>query len=413
MSSEVVSQTQAERARAIAAGETFFHPNLIPTHKRLPVAFTHGKGVWLFDEGGRRYLDMLAGIAVDTLGHADPRLVSAVSEQAGRVIHVSNNFHIPVQEQLAERLARLSGMEKAFFANSGAEANEAAIKLARAYGHRNGKVVPQIVVMEKAFHGRTLATLWAGGNTKIQAGFGPPVDGFVRVPFGNVEAIEQALDANPSVAAILLEPIQGEGGLHPLEPAVLDRIARLARSRNVLLMLDEVQTGIARTGKIFAFQHSSIVPDVMTLAKGLGGGLPIGACLVSGPAVDVFGVGSHGSTYGGNPLVCAAANAVLQAVEEDDLASRAVDVGNHVQALLRSRLSVPGVVEIRGRGLMIGIELDRPCSEIVRLSLDAGLLLSVTAERIIRLVPPLTITREEAEQGVDLLVPVILNFLRA
>ncbi|WP_423276642.1 aspartate aminotransferase family protein [Enterovirga sp. CN4-39] len=396
----------------MANGETYFHPNLIPTHKRLPVVFTHGQGVWLFDEANRRYLDMLAGIAVDTLGHADPRLVAAISDQASRMIHVSNGFHIPVQEQLAERLTRLSGMDKAFFCNSGAEANEAAIKLARLYGHRKGVDCPTIVVMDKAFHGRTLATLWAGGNTKIQTGFGPPVDGFVRIPFGNVSALEQALGRDPTIVAVFMEPIQGEGGLNLLDPAVLDQIAEVTRLHGALLMLDEVQTGVARTGRAFAFQHSSIKPDVMTLAKGLGGGVPIGACVVSGAAADVFGIGSHGSTYGGNPLVCAAANAVLAAVEADDLPTRARDVGDHIVSLLRARLAIPGVREVRGRGLMIGIELDRPCGDIVGLALEAGLLLSVTAERVVRIVPPLTISTGEAEHGVEILIQVVTEFLR-
>ncbi|TXL70628.1 aspartate aminotransferase family protein [Vineibacter terrae] len=406
------SEAQVARRAATDRGETYFHPNLIPTHKRLPIAFTHGQGVWLYDEKGRKYIDLLAGIAVDSLGHAHPRLAGAIADQAHKLIHVSNNFHIAIQERLAEQLARLSRMDKVFFANSGAEANEAAIKLARLHGHRKGIDRPRIVVMEKAFHGRTLATLWAGGNTKIQAGFGPPVDGFVRVPLGDVAAIERALAEDPGIVAVLLEVVQGEGGVNLLAPRVMKEIEALCAANGLLLMLDEVQTGIGRTGRFLAFQHADVAPDVVTLAKGLGGGVPIGACLVAAKAVDLFGVGAHGSTFGGNPLACAAATAVLDVIEEDDLCGNARVVGQYMAERLRERLAGPGVAEVRGLGLLIGIELEQPCPDLMRHALDAGVVLSVTADKVVRLVPPLTITRDEADYAMDRLVPVIKSAAR-
>lgn len=406
-----VQTAKAARLAAKARGEAYFHPNLVPTHKRQPISFTHGQGVWLHDEDGRQYIDLLAGIAVDSLGHAHPRLVEAIATQAGKLIHVSNNFHIPIQERLAERITRLSGMSQVFFANSGAEANEAAIKLARLYGHKKGIEAPRIAVMEKSFHGRTLATLWAGGNTKIQAGFGPPVEGFVRVPFGDVAALEGALSDDENIVAVLLEVVQGEGGVNLIEFEKLRQIERLCNERECLFMLDEVQTGIGRTGRHFAFQHAGVLPDVMVLAKGLGGGVPIGACVTAGRASGVFGVGTHGSTFGGNPLVCAAADAVLDVIETEDLCENARVVGAHFVEQLRLQLQHPGVRDVRGLGLLIGIELDRPCADLVRLSLDAGLVLSVTADKVVRLVPPLLISKDEADQAVAQLVPVIKSFL--
>ncbi len=403
------SEARADQRRV--RSEPYFHPNIIPTHKRQNVAFTHGEGVWLYDEEGRKYIDLLAGIAVDCLGHAHPKLVAAIADQAGKLIHVSNNFHIPVQEHLAERLARLSGMSQAFFANSGAEANEAAIKMARLYGHRKGIATPRIVVMEKAFHGRTLATLWAGGNAKIQEGFGPPVEGFVRVPFGDVSAIERAVAADGDIVAVHMEVVQGEGGVNLIDFAVLRDIEALCRRHELLLMFDEVQTGVGRTGRFFAFQHAGISPDVVVLAKGLGGGVPIGACLTAGRANGVFGVGSHGSTFGGNPLVCAAAEAVLDVVETEDLCGNARDVGDYFVQSLRRALTHPGVREVRGIGLIIGIELDRSCGDLAKLALDAGVVISVTADRVVRLVPPLIITREDVDHAVSRLAPAIEGFL--
>ena len=406
--------TQGAAAARLAAkerGEAYFHPNLVPTHKRQHISFTHGNGAWLHDEDGRDYIDLLAGIAVDSVGHAHPRLVEAIATQAGKLIHVSNNFHIPVQERLAERIARLSGMSQVFFANSGAEANEAAIKLARLYGHKKGIEKPRIAVMEKAFHGRTLATLWAGGNTKIQAGFGPPVEGFVRIPFGDVDALDRKLADDGDIVAVLLEVVQGEGGVNLIDFEKLREIERLCGERECLLMLDEVQTGIGRTGRHFAFQHAGVSPDVLVLAKGLGGGVPIGACVTAGRANGVFGVGTHGSTFGGNPLVCAAAEAVLDVIETDDLCANAQAVGAYLVDQLRAKLDHPGVRDLRGLGLLIGIELDRPCAELVKLSLDAGVVLSVTADKVVRLVPPLILSKDEADQAVARLVPVIKSFL--
>ena len=381
--------------------ETYFHPNLIPTHKRLPVSFTHGKGVWLYDSEGRAYLDMLAGIAVDSIGHAHPRLVEAIASQAAKVIHVSNNFHIEEQEKLAERVTRLAAMKQAFFVNSGAEANEAAIKLARLYGHQNGVKKPQIVVMEKAFHGRTLATVWAGGNKKVQDGFGPPVDGFIRIPFGDAKALREVVAANSKIVAVLTEVIQGEGGLNVMATPALEEIGAICDQHDLLFMIDEVQTGLGRTGRYFGFQHTQVKPDVITLAKGIGGGVPLGACLIRGRAMNVFCVGSHGSTFGGNPLACAAGNAVLQVIEEQGLCDNAEAVGKFLMSELQGRLARHGVTEVRGRGLMIGAQMNRPCGEITRKALDFGLLLNVTAETVIRFVPPLIITKEEAREAVE------------
>ena len=389
-------------------------PHLMNTYNRQPVAFTHGDGCHLYDEQGRRYLDALAGIAVNTLGHAHPRLVRAIGEQAGRILHASNVYRVREQEMLSDRLVALADMDEVFFCNSGCEANEAAIKLARMYGHRREIDQPAIIVMEHAFHGRTLATLSATGNRKVQAGFEPLVSGFVRVPFDDLPAIEQVAANNPNVIAVLFEPIQGEGGIHVAHNAYMQGLRRICDEKGWLFMVDEVQCGIGRTGVWFAHQHAGIKPDVMTLAKGLGSGVPIGACLAAGPAAGVFKAGNHGSTFGGNPLACTAALTTIDVIEQDGLLARAVELGNAIRGGLRGELQgVPGVVEIRGDGLMIGVELDRPCGEIVGLGLTDGLLINVTADRVIRLLPALIYTDADARQLVDKLSRLIRKFLGA
>ncbi|MEO1767989.1 acetylornithine transaminase [Thiobacter aerophilum] len=388
--------------------------HLMNTYARLPVAFERGEGVWLWDTNGKRYLDAVAGVAVNTLGHAHPRLAATLCEQAQKLIHTSNLYQIPLQEALATRLCQLADMDRAFFCNSGAEANEAAIKLARLYGHQKGIDLPTILVMEKSFHGRTLATLTASGSRKVQAGFEPLVSGFARVPYNDVEAVRQAVEHNPNIVAILVEPVQGEGGINIPNRDYLAGLRRLCDEKGLLLMLDEVQSGIARTGTWFAHQHADIKPDVMALAKGLGSGVPIGACLARGPAAEVFKPGNHGSTFGGNPLACAAGLTVLRVIEEEKLLDNVVRVGAYLRAGLTDALKdVPGVVEVRGHGLMLGIELDRPCGEIVTRALEAGLLVNVTSERIVRLVPPLILREDEAQHLIDGLVPVIKTFLGA
>jgi acetylornithine aminotransferase len=388
--------------------------HLMNTYARQPVAFTHGQGCYLYDEQGRRYLDALAGIAVSTLGHAHPRLVQAIADQAGRLIHTSNVYRVREQEHLSDRLAALAGMDEVFFCNSGCEANEAAIKLARLYGHQKGIDQPAIVVMEHAFHGRTLATLSATGNRKVQAGFEPLVSGFVRVPFDDLAAIEQVAANNPNVVAVLFEPVQGEGGIHLAHHAYMQALRRICDQRGWLFMVDEVQCGIGRTGVWFAHQHAGIRPDVMTLAKGLGAGVPIGACLVAGPAAGVFKPGNHGSTFGGNPLACVAALTTLEVIEQDGLMARAAALGTAIRGQLQEALDgVAGVVDIRGDGLMIGIELDRPCAGLVAEALEAGLLINVTVERVVRLLPPLVFTDAEAKQLVAILAPLIRKFLGA
>ena len=382
------------------------------TYARLPLAFTHGEGVWLWDSNGKRYLDALSGIAVNTLGHAHPRLTSALSAQINKLIHVSNLYQIPEQEQLADKLSDLSHMQEVFLCNSGCEANEAAIKLARLYGHNKGIESPSIIVMEKAFHGRTLATLSATGNRKVQAGFEPLVKGFVRVPYDDLDAIHQVAEHNHDVVAILVEPIQGEGGIRTPDMHYLEQLRKICDKHSWLLMLDEVQCGIGRTGKWFAHQHTGILPDVMTLAKGLGSGVPIGACLAAGRAAGTFKPGNHGSTFGGNPLASIAALTTLNIVEQDKLLPQATATGNFLLQGLRERLaSVAGVTAIRGQGLIIGIELAQPCSELVKLALVQGLLINVTADNVIRLLPALVFTQAEAQQLLDRLCPLVLDFL--
>jgi len=388
--------------------------HLMNTYARLPVAFSHGEGAWLWDTDGKRYLDALAGIAVNTLGHAHPRFTAALNEQIGKLLHCSNVYQIPEQESLAGKLCDLSSMQEAFFCNSGCEANEAAIKLARLYGHKQGIDSPAIIVMEKAFHGRTLATLSATGNRKVQAGFEPLVKGFVRVPYNDLDAVRQVAQNNREVVAVLIEPIQGEGGVRTLDIDYLEQLRKICDEQNWLLMLDEVQSGIGRTGKWFAHQHTGIVPDVMTLAKGLGSGIPVGACLAAGKAAGTFQPGNHGSTFGGNPLAATAGLATLSILEQDNLLSHAESLGTFIkQGITDALQDISGVREIRGQGLMIGIELDKPCGEIVKLALDKGLLINVTVDNVIRLLPPLVMTQDEATQLLDILCPLIKEFIKS
>ncbi|MEW6330553.1 MAG: aspartate aminotransferase family protein [Pseudomonadota bacterium] len=384
----------------------------MPLFAALPVAFTHGEGAWLWDTKGNKYLDALAGIAVCNLGHAHPAVTAALCDQAGKLLHTSNWYQIPLQEQLAERLCKLAGMDNAFFCNSGAEANEAAIKLARLYGHQRDILTPGIIVTEGSFHGRTLATLSASGNRKIQSGFEPLVQGFYRVPYNDLAAVQQVGEHNKDVVAVLVEPITGEGGISIPDPGYLKGLRKICDERGWLLMLDEIQSGMCRTGKWFACQHEGVVPDVMTLAKGLGNGVPIGACLARGKAANVFKPGNHGSTFSGNPLVCRVALTVIDELEKGKLAERAAKTGQRLLAGLKEKLgNVPGVREIRGRGLMLAVELDRPCKELLQRALESGILINVTAENVVRLLPPLIFTDAEADLLVDKLDKVIRAFL--
>jgi len=384
---------------------------LMQTYARLPVAFVKGEGAWLIDENGEKYLDALAGVAVNGLGHGHPKLAKALCEQAARLIHTSNIYRILEQERLADHLCNLSGLERVFFCNSGAEANEAAIKIARLYGHNKGIENPAIVVMEKSFHGRTMATLSATGNRKVQAGFEPLVTGFVRVPFGDAEAIAK-LSEQSNIVAVLVEPFQGEGGINIPEVDYLRKIRQLCDTNGWLMMLDEVQTGIGRTGTWFAFQHSDITPDVMTLAKGLGSGVPIGACLARGVAASTFTPGKHGSTFGGGPLACIAAQTTLNVMAEDGLLQHAATLGAFIRADMAERLNgVAGIKEIRGQGLMIGIELDRPCGELVKLALAERLLINVTNDTVVRLLPPLVMTKDDAALLTEKLAGLIRSFM--
>lgn len=388
--------------------------HVMNTYARLPVAFSHGRGARITDTEGREYLDALSGIAVSTLGHAHPKLVAALAEQAGRVLHTSNLYGVTGQELLADKLCELSGMQEVFFCNSGCEANEAAIKLARFYGHKQGVESPTIIVMEKAFHGRTMATLSATGNRKTQAGFEPLVHGFVRVPYNDLDAIKSVAEHNQSIVAVMLEIIQGEGGIHLASMEFQQRLRQLCDEKGWLMICDEVQCGMARTGRWFGYQHAGILPDVATLAKGLGSGVPIGACMASGKAAGLFGPGNHGSTFGGNPLACAAALTTIDCIENEGLMANAEKMGALIRSLYAEALvGVQGVVEIRGHGLMIGIELDRPCGDLVRKGLAAGLLINVTAEKVIRLLPPLIFNENEARELVVRSVPLIKDFLAA
>ncbi|HEX4857384.1 MAG TPA: aspartate aminotransferase family protein [Usitatibacteraceae bacterium] len=386
--------------------------HLMKTYKPLPVAFSHGRGAWLTTTDGRVVLDALAGIAVSGLGHAHPKLVAAIAAQAAKLIHTSNLVEVPEQGALADKLCALAAMDNAFFCNSGAEANECAIKIARLYAHRRGIVNPQIIVMERAWHGRTLATLAATGSRKAQAGFEPLVTGFIRVPYNDIEAIRAIARHNPDVVAVLSEVVQGEGGIVAARVDYLRALRELCDREEWLLMIDEVQSGIGRTGKWFAHQWADIVPDVMPLAKGLGSGVPVGACLAKGAAAQMFQPGNHGSTFGGGPLASVAALRTLEIMEEEGLLARAAHLGALLKSGFEAALGgVAGVREIRGQGLMLGIELDRPCAEIVGRALEAGLLTNVTQEQVIRLLPPLILSDDEAGQIVSRLAPVIREFL--
>ena len=388
--------------------------HLMDTYNRNAVTFVKGEGVWLWDEQGEKYLDALAGIAVNGLGHAHPKLVKAISAQAGKLIHVSNVYQVAEQAALADKLAEVSGMDKVFFCNSGCEANEAAIKLARLCGHKKGVENPEIIVMERSFHGRTMATLSATGNRKTQAGFEPLVSGFVRVPFDDLAAIQAIASRKNNVVAILVEPIQGEGGVYiPADmKAYFKGLRKLCDDNGWLLMLDEVQSGIGRTGTWFAFQHTSVFPDVMTLAKGLGSGVPIGACVAKGAAAEVFTPGKHGSTFGGNPLATMAGLTTLNAIADEKLRENAQKIGDLIVANLKKELAnEKGVTNIRNAGLMIGVELDRPCAELVKTALEAKLLINVTAEKVVRLLPPLVINEAEANELVARLSKLIKAFL--
>lgn len=387
--------------------------HLMNTYGRLPVAFARGEGAWVWDTEGKRYLDALTGIAVTGIGHAHPRLVRAIADQAARMIHASNLYRIPEQERLATKLTALAAMDRVFFCNSGCEANEAAIKLARLRGHHKGIEQPVIAVMEKSFHGRTMATLSATGNRKVQAGFEPLLAGFARVPYDDRDVISHLAATNPNLVAVLVEPVQGEGGINLPDDGYLPFLRKLCDDHGLLLMLDEVQSGMGRTGKWFAHQWTGIRPDVMTLAKGLANGVPMGACLAAGAAAEEFTPGKHGSTFGGNPLACVAAETTLQIIEDEGLLANALTIGARIRQGLASRLAgVSAVREIRGRGLMIGIELDRPCGDIVGLGIEAGLLVNVTAERVVRLLPPLILSAAEADTLADGLADIIRAFVR-
>ncbi|MBT9524099.1 MAG: aspartate aminotransferase family protein [Rhizobacter sp.] len=389
-------------------------PHVMPTYGRLPMALAYGRGCWLWDTDGKKYLDGLGGIAVNTLGHAHPQLVPALQDQVSKLIHSSNYYQVPLQEKLAAKLTELSGLTNVFFCSTGLEANEGALKIARKYGHDKGIDRPEIIVYEKAFHGRSIATLSATGNPKVQAGFGPLVEGFVRVPLNDVAAIEAVAKTNKNVVAVFLEVIQGEGGINPSKVEYLQAVRRICDENGWLLMLDEVQCGMGRTGKWFAHQWAGIKPDVMPLAKGLGSGVPVGAIVCGPKAAKVLGPGNHGSTFGGNPLAMRAGVETIRIMEEDHLLENAATVGAALKAGLERELAgVTGVVEVRGQGLMLGIELDRPCGELLGQAAEAGLMLSVTAERVIRLVPPLILTADEAAQIVAILCPLIKKFLAA
>lgn len=389
--------------------------HLMNNYGRLPVTFEKGLGVWLWDDRGNQYLDALSGIAVNGLGHTHPKFVAALHAQTEKLIHVSNLYHITQQTKLADKLAEVSGMDKTFFCNSGCEANEAMIKLARLYGHEKGVEDPEIIVMEKAFHGRTMATLSATGNHKAQAGFEPLVTGFIRVPFDDLEAVKQVATRKNNVVAIMLEPVQGEGGIQvPADiKAYLQGLRDICDAEGWLLMLDEVQSGIGRTGHWFAFQHTDVTPDVMSLAKGLGSGVPIGACVAKGAAADVFTPGRHGSTFGGGPLATAAGNATLDIIKQEKLKENATAIGDYITNALKDVFKgQPGVVSIRHAGLMIGMQLYKPCGELVQKALDKQLLINVTDDNVIRLLPPLVMTKEEAQLLIDRLVPLVNDFLK-
>ena len=387
-------------------------PHVMNTYGRLPIALDHGDGVWVWDTEGRRYLDGLGGIAVNTLGHNHPKLVPALQDQIAKLIHSSNYYHVPGQEALAAKLVEISGLTNAFFCSTGLEANEAALKLARKFGHDKGIEKPEIVVYEKAFHGRSIATLSATGNTKVQQGFGPLVEGFIRVPLNDIAALKAKTEGNPNVVAVFFETIQGEGGVNPMRAEYLQQVRKLCDERDWLLMIDEVQCGMGRTGKWFAHQWAGIVPDVMPLAKGLGSGVPIGAVVAGPKAANIFGPGNHGTTFGGNPLAMRAGIETIRIMEEEGLLENAAKVGAHLQkSLAQAFEGLEGFKEIRGQGLMIGVELTRPCGVLTARAAERGLLLSVTADSVIRMVPSLILSQAEADEIVAILVPLVKEFL--
>ena len=388
-------------------------PHVMNTYGRLPIALSHGQGCRVWDVNGKSYLDALGGIAVNTLGHNHPKLVPALQDQIGKLIHCSNYDHVPLQETLAAKLVELSGLENVFFCSTGLEANEAALKLARKFGHDKGIEKPEIVVYEKAFHGRSIATLSATGNPKVQAGFGPLVEGFIRVPLNNIDALKAATAGNPNVVAVFFEAIQGEGGVNSMTVEYLQQARKLCDERDWLLMIDEVQCGMGRTGKWFAHQWAGILPDVMPLAKGLGSGVPIGAVVAGPKAAHIFGPGNHGTTFGGNPLAMRAGVETIRIMEEEGLLANAVRVGEHLRAALSRELGdVAGFKEIRGRGLMLGIELAKPCGALVSRAAENGLLISVTADTVVRMVPSLIMSTAEADEVVAILCPLIKQLLQ-
>lgn len=384
---------------------------LMSTYAHKPITFSHGDGVWLYANSDDKYLDALSGIAVCGLGHSHPAITKAITEQSSKLLHTSNIYHIKKQEKLGKKLCHLAGMDAAFFCNSGAEANEAAIKLARLYGHHKNIKIPSIIVMENSFHGRTMATLTATGSRKAHAGFEPLVPGFVRAPFNNIDAVSSILENNKSIAAILVEPIQGEGGINIPNQDYLTKLRSLCDENEILLMLDEVQTGNGRTGKWFCFQHENIQPDVLATAKGLGNGVPIGACLARNPVAELFAPGKHGSTFGGNPLACSAALATLETIESSNIYENATTLGKYMVEQFKEKLTpLNNVREVRGKGLMIGIELTNPCSEIVDMCLEKYLLVNVTSENVIRLLPPLILKKEHADIILDTVINCVKNF---
>ena len=388
-------------------------PHVMNTYGRLPIALSYGQGCRVWDVNGKSYLDALGGIAVNTLGHNHPKLVPALQDQIGKLIHCSNYYHVPLQETLAAKLVELSGLENVFFCSTGLEANEAALKLARKFGHDKGIEKPEIVVYEKAFHGRSIATLSATGNPKVQAGFGPLVEGFIRVPLNNIDALKAATAGNPNVVAVFFEAIQGEGGVNSMTVEYLQQARKLCDERDWLLMIDEVQCGMGRTGKWFAHQWAGILPDVMPLAKGLGSGVPIGAVVAGPKAAHIFGPGNHGTTFGGNPLAMRAGVETIRIMEEEGLLANAVRVGEHLRAALSRELGdVAGFKEIRGRGLMLGIELAKPCGALVSRAAENGLLISVTADTVVRMVPSLIMSTAEADEVVAILCPLIKQLLQ-
>lgn len=387
-------------------------PHVMNTYGRLPIALSHGQGCRVWDVNGKEYLDGLGGIAVNTLGHAHPKLVVALQDQMGKLIHCSNYYHVTLQETLAQLLVERSGMTNVFFCSTGLEANEAALKLARKFGHDKGIEKPEVVVYEKAFHGRSIATLSATGNPKVQAGFGPLVEGFIRVPMNDIEAIKATTANNPNVVAVFFEAIQGEGGINPMDTTYMQELRALCDERDWLMMIDEVQCGMGRTGKWFAHQWAGIVPDVMPLAKGLGSGVPVGAVVAGPKAANIFQPGNHGSTFGGNPLSMRAGVETIRIMEEEGLLENAAQVGAYLKSALERELGqLAGVKEVRGKGLMLGIELERPCGVLLERAANAGLLMSVTADNVVRLVPPLTLTQAEADEILAKLVPLVQAFL--